>query len=275
MAEVKNIKTVYFSPSGNTAKIAKFMSEQMADLLDAPAVLMPYTTPKDREAEFKFEKGDLVIWATPVYAGRIPNKTLDFVKENCKGEGVISIPVAVYGNRNFDNALGELTGIMEDGGMAPAGAVAAVARHAFAGIADGQPDEDDLDLIASFCSEIAGRIKDSEDGSFPVLNVPGERHPEKYYVPKKTDGTPAVFLKAKPVVDLNKCNSCGTCAKICPMGSMKIGPKGAECTGICIKCHGCVNRCLKQAICFEDPDFLEHVKMLQENYTQRKNPEMF
>lgn len=280
MAAVKTVKTVYFSPSGKTKAAAEFIGKRMAELLEAPLELLSYTTPKDRSAWEgdscpSFGPGDLVIWVSPVYAGRLPNKLLEFVKEHCRGEGAIGLPAVVYGNRSFDNALAELTGIMEDGGMTPAGALAVVARHAFAGIAEWQPDRDAWDMIASFCGTIAERIKASEDGSFDYLEVPGDRHPSEYYVPKKTDGSPAVFLKDRPFVDLNRCTACGTCAKICPMGSMKIGLKGAECTGICIKCHGCVNRCFNRAIFFQSEDLAEHIKMLQENFSEEKLPQLF
>ena len=88
-----------------------------------------------------------------------------------------------------------------------------------------------------------------------------------YYTPLKTDKTPAKFLKAKPLTDWSKCCQCGACARACPMGS--IDPKTMEAVGLCIKCQACVRKCTRHAKFFEDPDFLSHVAMLEENYTRR------
>ena len=88
-----------------------------------------------------------------------------------------------------------------------------------------------------------------------------------YYTPLRADGTPAKFLKAKPLTDRDKCVHCGLCAKVCPMGS--IDPETVEAVGLCVKCQACVRRCPKGAKFFEDADFLSHVAMLEQNYTRR------
>lgn len=83
----------------------------------------------------------------------------------------------------------------------------------------------------------------------------------------KADGTPAKFLKAKPLTDWDRCTRCGLCASVCPMGSIEA--ETAEAVGVCIKCQACVRRCPAQAKHFEDADFLSHVAMLEQNYTRR------
>jgi len=42
-----------------------------------------------------------------------------------------------------------------------------------------------------------------------------------------------------------------------------------EAVGLCVKCQACVRKCTRRAKFFEDPDFLSHVAMLEENYTRR------
>jgi len=51
------------------------------------------------------------------------------------------------------------------------------------------------------------------------------------------------------------------------MGS--IDPETMEAVGLCIKCQACVRKCTVRAKYFEDPDFLSHVAMLEQNYTAR------
>ena len=58
------------------------------------------------------------------------------------------------------------------------------------------------------------------------------------------------------------------------MGS--INPENsAEVTRVCIKCQACIKKCPKKAKYFDDPAFLSHVAMLEQNYTRRAEPEMF
>ena len=113
----------------------------------------------------------------------------------------------------------------------------------------------------------AGAVADKLAGDvLPVLELDrSEIGP--YYTPLKEDGTPAKFLKAKPLTRWEKCNRCGACARACPLGS--IDKETMEAVGLCIKCQACVRRCTVHAKYFEDRDFLSHVAMLEQNYTQR------
>ena len=113
------------------------------------------------------------------------------------------------------------------------------------------------------------------NGAFAVpVSVFGNRNFDNGLIELGTDGKPAVFLKAKPKTDPEKCTKCGICATVCPMGSI---PKDAPdtCTGICIKCHACIKACPAGAKYFDDEAFLSHVEMLKQNYQRRAEAEWF
>ena len=93
-------------------------------------------------------------------------------------------------------------------------------------------------------------------------------------MPKGVDGLPAKFLKAKPLTDMEKCTKCGICAKVCPLGSISF-EDFSEVSGICIKCQACVVKCPEGAKYFDDAAFLSHVKMLEQNFTRRSEPECY
>ncbi|MDO4554632.1 MAG: EFR1 family ferrodoxin [Lachnospiraceae bacterium] len=272
--KIKRIWKVYFSPTGGTKKAAGILADCIAEELSVPIDNFDYTLPEAREGLKQFEPGDLVIWATPVYAGRIPNKTLKYIQNSFQGNGALAVPVAVFGNRSYDDALSELRNELEKNAFHTIAGAAIVVRHCFSKtLAKGRPDVADVEKIESFARELADKIRKMEKIPEPI-EVGGNNPPGPYYVPKGEDGKPAVFLKVKPKTSAQKCNQCGICAAACPMGSInKDNP--SEVTGICIKCQACILKCPTQAKYFDDPAFLSHKKMVEKNFTRRAEPEFF
>lgn len=272
---IKRIKAVFFSPCGSTEQIIRRMAAWLSDELQVPAEVHSYTLPQERRSPFVLEPTDLLLWGTPVYAGRIPNMLLPFVKQGVTAGGNPAIPVVVFGNRSYDHALAEVSAILKKQGCLPLAGAALAARHVFTpALAPGRPDSADWNRLQDFCRAAAEKIKGGTPWSAP--EIPGEPEPEAYYTPKKADGTPAVFLKAKPQADPALCNVCGICQDLCPMGIIRQQPGAVpEFAGICIKCHACIRGCPKKAIALKDEAFLSHVEMLAQSFTARKEPEFF
>ena len=268
---IRRVIGAYFSPTGNTEKLAKAMAGALGDMAGLPVKYIDFTLPDARSREYAFGREDLLVIGLPVYAGRLPNKILPFVQENLKGDGTLSLPFVCYGNRAFDDGLSELVYEQKNAGFRPAAAAAFATQHAFAAtLAHGRPDEADLEEAQFFARELWRKIAEAESAdAFATLEVEGGTPPGPYYKPKRMDGEPAVFLKAKPLVDPDKCVGCGTCARVCSMGS--IDPADVtNVPGICIKCQACVTHCPQGARYFDHPDFLSHKEMLETHYTEEK-----
>ncbi len=273
MTTVK-VTGISFSPTGNTEKVTEAICAEVAEDLKIPAEHLDLTLPAAREKMYAFGTADLVIAGMPVYAGRVPNKILPFLQQNLSGNGALVIPVVTFGNRSYDNALRELQYELEAHGFHTVAAAAVPAEHAFtAKLAPGRPDAADLLSVRNFAAAAADKIQKMKQSKAQPVTVRGE-YPAPYYTPLGTDGQPAVFLKAKPVTDPEKCDGCGICAKVCPMGSVS-AENPAEINGICIKCQACIRKCPKSAKYFDDPAFLSHVAMLEQNYRRRAEAEFF
>lgn len=262
--KLKRINVLYFSPTGGTEKIARLAAGELAAKLGVEQKFIDFTRPESRQTEYRFQPDDLLVMASPVYAGRLPNKLMPEYKAKIFGNGAPAVPICVFGNRSPDEALRELILLLEGNGFKIAGGAAFAGRHAFSDkVGTGRPDEADLAEIRAFADKAAEKLSGTE---LPLLDTDrSEIGP--YYVPKKADGTPAKFLKAKPLTDWDKCVHCGLCARSCPLGS--IDKDTMEATGLCIKCQACVRRCPTHAKYFEDADFLSHVAMLENNFTWR------
>ena len=111
--KINHVHAVYFSPTGNAKKVVTTLAQAIADTLDVPMDSYDFTLPESREKVHTYGADDLLVIGTPVYAGRIPNKMLPFVQTHFEGNGALAIPVAVFGNRNFDNGLIELRNELE------------------------------------------------------------------------------------------------------------------------------------------------------------------
>ena len=272
---INKVAALFFSPTYTTRKVVTAIAEGIATRMQTgKPTSINVTTPVQRRETPVFGEGDIVVFGVPVYIGRVPNLIRDFFA-SIKGNGAIGVPVVVYGNRAYDDALIELKDIMEGNGFKCIAAGAFIGEHSFSyTLGGGRPNEDDLQIAASFGQDIATRLAQGWDSNCK-LEVPGNPYPYKFYNAKSSTNNSIDIRKVKPETLPHKCNNCGLCAMLCPMGA--IDP--TNCTmvpGICIKCCACVKMCRPKAKYFSDATYLEHKEILEKNFTNPpKQPELF
>ncbi|MEG1432719.1 ferredoxin [Eubacterium sp.] len=266
---IQRILAVYFSATGTTKSIVTTIAEALAGHLKLPMEILDFTLPQNRQTPLSFTKEDLVILGTPVIAGRVPNVLLPYLS-TIEGGGALSIPVVVFGNRHYDDALVELRDILLDAHTHPIAAGAFIGEHSFSRILGaGRPDDGDLATAVSFAHQAAAYL----EAAIPVA-VDGTPKPYRgYYKPQDHLGNPINILKVKPKTS-DACNGCGLCAHRCPMGSINPGDY-TQITGICIKCCACVKACPQAAKYYDDPGYLYHQRELEEMYQRRAQPQLF
>ena len=268
--KISAVKGVFFSPTGNTEKTVKHMTHRLAEALGCEEEYISFTLPAER-SEHTFAKTDLVVFGVPVYAGRIPNKALPFVRSLFKAEGSPAVAVVTYGNREYESSLTELRNELRDLGFSVFAGVALVAEHSMnKALAAGRPDQEDMKELNDFLSKIPDQISSDE---LPFLSIPGREEVLPYYVPLDENNEKANFLKAKPLTDESRCDKCGICAKKCPLGSIDFEDP-AVVSGICIKCHACSRFCPKNAKYFADESLLYHIRYV-EKHNQRRASNYF
>ena len=267
MRTIKRVRAVYFSPTGTTRKVVATVAKHIARALNATRGEYNFTLPETRTAPLTFADDELVVFGTPVYAGRVPNVLLPYLA-TIAGNGALAVPVTVFGNRNYDDALVELRDILARGGLNPVAAAAFVGEHSFSRVlAKDRPDTRDLDTAAAFALAVAATCN-TLPAEPPLVEVPGTPYPyRRYYTPRDRHGNPIDIRKVKPLTN-DRCNDCGLCAKVCPMGS--INPDNVkEITGICIKCGACIKKCPRDAKYYDDAGYLYHQHELEETYPGR------
>lgn len=273
--ERKKVWAVYFSATDTTKKTVLTIADEAARLLGAEREDYDFTLPGMRENGFAAGKDDLVIFGTPVYAGRVPNVMLKYLA-TIQGDGALAVPVVLFGNRNFDDGLIELRDILENTGFHTVAAAAFVGEHSFSkALAAGRPDADDMKEALAFAGKVAEKVKGLPEGEAPApVEVEGVPHPYRgYYQPRDRKGVSIDIRKVKSLVS-DACDDCKICADVCPMGSIS-HENVREYTGICIKCGACIKKCPKQARYYEDEGYLYHQHELEEGYTRRAAISLF
>lgn len=272
---IKKVWGMYFTGTGTTEKIVTHIGKKIGEKLGVEYESYNFSLPKAREIEKSFTENDLVVFGTPVIAGRVPNLLLKYL-DTLKGNGALAVPVVLYGNRNFDDALIELRDILKEKNMKPIAGGAFIGEHSFSKILGaGRPDIKDMEIASNFAEKIVEKITRKDFNLEKLIEVKGETPLRFYYQPRDSKGNPIDIRKVKPKTDMNLCDRCGLCVAICPLGSINFDDP-SDVFGICMKCCACVKRCPTGAKYYDDENYLYHQHELEEEYGKiRREPKLF
>ncbi len=264
--KISSVKLVYFSPTGTTKKVLEGIAGGIGiEDIDH----MDMTRQDARSKPLDHLTDALVVIGAPVYAGRLPGDVVKRFK-HFKAQNTPAVVVVVYGNREYEDALLELSDLSRDLGFVPVSGGAFIGEHSYATadlpIANGRPDEKDLEKAAAFGAGVIKKmtgIKKGED--ITPLKVPGN-FPYKQAMPS---------VSGSPITLADLCTTCGTCAEVCPKAAITVNDTVETDPDLCIKCCACVKECPTAARIMDIPRFKDVAKWLNENCSHRKEPEVF
>ena len=112
--EYKNVHIIYFSPTHTSAKTAYAIAEGLSGdvLLESD---ITYDAPAE---ELEIHDDELTIVAAPVYGGRVAETAMERLRAFHAHQAPV-VPVVVYGNRDYEDALKELSDTLVDAGFVP------------------------------------------------------------------------------------------------------------------------------------------------------------
>ncbi len=258
----RNVSALYFSATGVVGKVVK----EIAKSLDEDFTDYDITLPDSRKEGLRFGSDDLLVVGVPVYAGRVPKLVAEYF-ENVIGNKTPAVFVAVYGNRDYEDALVELRDIFEDSGFIGVGACSFVGEHSYTReVATARPDEMDLNIARDFSEKIKDKLERTEtidelEFFFIKGNIPYK---------ELTD-----FPEMAPDTDDN-CIECAICAKFCPTGAISFEDFSNIDSKKCIACCSCIKRCPVDSKSMNN-EFFDTIKnKLINNFKKtRKEPELF
>lgn len=271
---IERVHAVFFSATGTTKRVVEWLTGVLAEQLGCGTATVDFTLPAARQKRYVFGPADLVVFGVPTYAGRVPNLLLPFMKSGFLGNGALAVPVVLFGNRNFDDALIELRDCLQNSGFCTVAAGAFVGEHAFSRtLAAGRPDASDHKEASDFAVRVARKVQALSGAPACPVAVDGCSPIRPYYTPRDRNGTPINILKVKPKTS-DACDRCGICARICPMGSIDPADPTVV-NGVCIKCGACVKGCPRGAKYYDDPGYLYHQHELEDQYARPAKNSLF
>lgn len=250
------ITAVYFSATFSTKQVVKHIAESFG-AVDQEIDL----TRGSLNQELNLDSTDLLVVGIPVYGGRVPAMAAERINA-IKGDNTAAIIVCVYGNRDYDDALLELSDIVRSRGFVHFAAAAVVAEHCiFPKVAAGRPDAADWQKIDDFCDDAKAALGAFNPASQKELPIKGNR---PY---KKAGGVPLYPSAAKD------CNGCGTCARECPAGAISMENPRITDTDKCLSCARCIKVCPQHARKFHGPMYKTVGFMFVKGFSKRREPE--
>jgi flavodoxin len=137
---------VYFSPTGTTRRVVKGISKGLS--------IRPrdfdVTLPSARDKGVILERDELLVLASPVYGGRLPQIAKDFFNRLTPGKRPV-VPVVVYGNRDYEDALLELFDLCVSKNYEVVAAAAFIGEHSYSHVmGKNRPDAADEETAFRF-----------------------------------------------------------------------------------------------------------------------------
>ena len=281
MKEYDATHLVFFSPTHTSAKIARAVGDGigMGRRMETDLTL-------DESADPIEITNALTVIAAPVYGGRVAPVALKRLKR-LKGNNAPAILIAVYGNRDYEDALIELRDTAVELGFTPLSAGAFIGEHSYSTtnmpIAAGRPDASDLQIAFHFGQDSLKKLKEKTTITSPELQAAcklkslGDKLSILLSSFSIKGTSPYKIVQAgKPAcpVCTEACFVCGECVEVCPTHAISISKDGSKIetdVNRCIKCCACVKECPNEARIFHTP----FAAILHEKFNTRREPELF
>ncbi len=274
MKTITEVCSIFFSPTHTSKKVANAVAKgtgitkTIQHNLTIPPISPIYLA-----------SGTLAVFAVPVYGGHIPSIATERIK-TVKGKQNPAIVIAVYGNRDYEDALKELAVLVRQQGFIVIAAATFIGEHSYSNakypISKDRPNKKDLRIAEIFGKKVFDKMIMSE--RIHEIDITQIKRPKQpiwstlRFVAKVIQLRHAkkTIQKAPSILNVSACTHCGACAKSCPTQAIALGEEQVTDPTLCIRCCACVKVCPQHIRIYETP----FSKLLSTCYSKEKEPQI-
>lgn len=253
---MRNILTVYYSPTGGCKKISLAISNPSwsVNYLDI-------TFDQSKLLTYNLSNIDVIFIVAPVYAQNVQRDVLSVIKKikfNEKQFSGFLVPCVCYGAVSPGRALKVLSNALQKSGGKVIGGGQFVSKHSYATnnltLGLNRPNIDDFVKLNTLCENVEKFICKKSLANKAAF--PNKFNPLSLILPNKM----AKIAVKLPEVIKEKCSGCKKCQQVCPNNIIDsagqiIQPK--KCTR-CLACYNnCPNFARKMKLNFFTKEYLE------------------
>ena len=261
------ILILYFSATGNTAKIAKVIEEKFKE--EGASVTMSDITPLgERQRKIDLEPYQAVVFGTPVYARRAPKEVREWLR-TLDGQGKKCSMFFTYGGFGVHPTHYSTREILKEQNFIVVSSAEFLGAHTFnlggwKAMGD-RPNEHDFQVAKDYVELTCKRFTGEDD------RILGELEKSEYTDEQLDSAETSRFkvITQLPSRGGEECSMCFGCEEICPTGAMdaELGETDKE---KCIACLGCVSSCPEKVLEINDTSKSWAIKLDMERTTEEK-----
>jgi ferredoxin/flavodoxin len=258
------ILMVYFSATGNTAKIGRVISERLCEL-GAEVDERDITSLGDRKESIDMEPYDAVVFGQPVHSLRTPRVVRDWMR-TLRGGGKKSAMFFTYGGFKVHPCHESTRQILAEQGFAVVSSAEFLGAHTFNlggwKAMVGRPDASDFQVAETYAGKMYDRFTGKDPGILNEL--------------EKTDFTEEQLdsfelmrfkvLEQLPTRYGEDCSMCMLCEETCPTGAISAETGETE-KAACIACLRCINDCPENVLKINDTSAIWNKKLEMDQTT--------
>ena len=240
---------LYFSATGNTAKMAKVIEERFAEM-GGEVTMSNMTSYTNRQEKIDLAPYDAVVFGSPVHSRRAPRVVREWLR-TLNGQNKKCSMFFTYGGFGVHPTHYSTREILEEQHFRVVSSAEFLGTHTFNlggwKAMEGRPDEHDFEVAKAYVERTYKRFTDEDESLLGELE-------KTEYTEEQLDSVETSRFKVLtqlPTRDGEECSMCLDCEELCPTGAMEAESGEAD-KEKCIACLACVSSCPEEALKIND-----------------------
>jgi flavodoxin/ferredoxin len=268
-----NVLILYFSATGNTAKIAKVIDEKFKE--EGVKVTMSDITPlAERQGKIDFEPYQAVVFGAPTHTRRAPRIMRDWLR-TLDGQGKKCSMFFTYGGFGVHPAHYSTRQILKEQNFIVVSSAEFLGAHTFNlggwRAMEDRPNSLDFEIVKDYVELTCKRFTGEDE------RILGELE-KTIYTEEQLDSAESFRFQTVsqlPTRGGEECSLCLDCEEFCPTGAMEAESGEAD-KEKCIVCLACLSICPENALKINDMSKswshkLDEEKVTEESLKEQKS----